>query len=120
MQCILCTTQFEKLLKCNECSLECCENCVKDWYIKNYDKSCPQCRRKNTFDVGELHFPTPPPSPNYTPNLDFIFVTGPWENVTINLAPPPTETLQIQVESIPRSRSRSRSRACCTLTCVIS
>jgi hypothetical protein len=56
--CILCALEVSTLTKCKECSLESCEECIKDWYTKsNY--SCPQCRRIRTFDVEIVRLPIP-------------------------------------------------------------
>lgn len=49
-QCVLCVLEFDTLLKCKECSFECCGECIKDWYTKR-SYGCPQCRRLKTFDI---------------------------------------------------------------------
>ncbi len=46
--CILCNDRSSEL-KCNECTLECCNKCINTWYEQH--NTCPQCRQIDTFDT---------------------------------------------------------------------
>lgn len=51
--CNICMNQSSDI-KCNECTFECCYNCIYEW-IKTSHK-CPQCRQIRSYDVEYYNY----------------------------------------------------------------
>lgn len=62
-ECNICKEQLSNLINCNECSCECCKECLVSWL--NTVNKCPLCRKENTYEGIVIEKKTPINTPYF-------------------------------------------------------
>jgi len=69
MSCGICL-EDDNTTKCTTCTFRTCTSCITNWYLTNINRSCPACKKCNTFSSSlgpiVINISTPTHYSNFT------------------------------------------------------